>query len=364
MRKNFKPYTKQNKIANSFRKKTIDPGVDLNLKKDDDNLENIDDYWNMAEYIIDDSNITQVDNNVPKEAQDLIKKDKQKNKKFVVESLESSVINEVMDISTDGSKTTGEYNQPNKNPVPSDNDSEDTLFDINNIRESLSHNAVNKMSNVSNTSGFENNHQEEGTNEILETNTSGVMQKNKQDKKIKKNKKEKVNINKENKSDEEKIKSLEKKLKYEKKKIEDKKKDEKKTLKEKSIDKLKKNRKSSDVEIENYKGELLMGKNNKIYGMTKISSFFQGKSKLEPLITKKCLESGILFLNPGASILQETADNPFTIFLLKGTIEITLNNEFYKLDRDSCMFIDEGSAYNIIDKSRSGSSIFVTFKAK
>lgn len=412
MKKTYKPHSKQNKQVNSYRKKTIDPGVDLNIKKDDDNMENIDDYWHMAEYVMDDDKTSNDIKNIPKYAEDLVKKKAEKkdqsfkkdkdqsskkdkdqiskkdkkakdissqqddSKKYFIENLESSVINEVMDISTDGSKLTGDYKETlkkKKSETPKksnkqkneDTSGKDTLFDIDNIRESLSHNVLKKTSTQSNTSGLEINDEVGSINEISNsiTNKSDMTPK-----------KEMKKITKDKKSSKKELKENTDKLKKGKGKINETKKAKKKNTesdvtktgktkltetKEKS-----KKRRSSVNELYDYKGEPLIGKNNKIYGMTKISSLFQGRSKLEPLITKKSLESGILFLKPGASIVDEKADVAFTIFCLKGTIEITINNEKFRVGRESCLYVEEDSSYDIIDKSRNGSSMFVTFKSK
>jgi mannose-6-phosphate isomerase-like protein (cupin superfamily) len=403
MKKTYKPHSKQNKQVNSYRKKTIDPGVDLNIKKDDDNMENIDEYWDMAEYVMDDDKTSNDIKNIPKEAENLVKnktekkdkshstkKDKDNptkkdkdhptkkddSKKYFMENLESSVINEVMDISTDGSKLTGDYKETlkkKKSETPKksnkqkneDTSGEDTLFDIDNIRESLSHNVLKKTSIQSNTSGLDVNDGAGSLNELSNSITNKnemtpkkFMKKNTKDKKpSKKGSKESID-----------------KLKKGKGKINDTRKNKDSItdvdvnrVSKKKLNKTKemiKKRRSSVNASYDYKGEPLIGKNSKIYGMTKISSLFQGKSKLEPIITKKSLESGILFLKPGASILNENADVSFTIFLLKGTIEITINNEKFKVSRESCLYVEEGSSYDIIDKSRDGSSILVTFKAK
>lgn len=402
MKKTYKPHSKQNKQVNSYRKKTIDPGVDLNLKKDDDNMENIDDYWHMAEYVMDEDKTSNEIKNIPKEAENLVKKKKDtdkfkknedKKQSFFMENMESSVINEVMDISTDGSKLTGDYKETLTKPKSKtlkksskqkneDTSGEDTLFDIDNIRESLSHSALKKKSEQtaqSNTLGLEFNNDAGSLNETsfsstnkTESTPKKTMKNSNKEKKSQKKEpmKKGDKLKKENdKSDLIKTKkdnviesivtkknAIKKANKNDATKISKKKNDEAKPITKK--------KRSSVTSSYDFKGEHLMGKNNKLVGLTKITSLFQGRSKLEPLITKKSLESGILFLKSGASIVGEKADVCFTIFILKGTIEISIDNVKFKVGRESCLYVEEGSLYDIIDKSNDGSSLFVTFKSK
>ncbi|WUR04865.1 cupin-2 domain-containing protein [Vairimorpha necatrix] len=383
MRKNFKPHAKQNKLANSYRKKTIDPGVDLNLKKDDDNLENIDDYWNMAEYVMNEDQDSTLD-----QIKDL-------KKKTLLKDFETRILDDVMEISTDGSKMSTEHKQTqnvSNKQTKENEESEDTLFDINNIKENLTNtisNNLNISGDVSNTSGFDtnleikkiNNKQGIMKNKVMtktkkpETkaiNKSGAKTTSKPVAKPEPNKKselsKKSELNKKaelsKKAEVNKTTLRNKKLESNKRSEINKKRDDSKlSISVSNLSSSKSPRKSVDP-LSSYKGTSLISKSNKIYGMTKISSLYQGKSKLEPLVTKNSLEAGILFLNQGASILKETADNPFTLFLLKGHIEVSINNEVFRLDRDSCMFVDEGKEYNIIDKSKNGSTMFITFKAK
>lgn len=326
MRKSYKPQSKQNKLTNTYRKKTIDPGVDLDVKKDNDNLDNIDDYWDMAEYVMEDANSDISQKNVPREAQKLIKK----NKKLMLENVESSVIEDAMDILTDGTKDTS---------------ANSTLFDIDGIRDNVSSNKLKNSSSQNNTSVF-------GVNfDAIETETANssklsLKEIKKDSPKIMKSK----NLKKEEKKSEKKNDDF-KKIK----KTSEKKNEKKLSLKSKILE-----NKNNEI----FKGEVFKNSDGEILGLSKISSLYQGKSKLEPLITKKSLESGILFLESGSSIIREKADVSFTILVLKGTIKIKTNEKDFILKRESCFYIEEGMIYDIENDGDTEIKLFITFKAK
>ncbi|TBU16589.1 hypothetical protein CWI40_030430 [Ordospora colligata] len=58
MRKIYKPPSKRCK---NYRKKTLDPKSRLDIRKDEDDLENIDDYWKTAESVLRDDSATEIE---------------------------------------------------------------------------------------------------------------------------------------------------------------------------------------------------------------------------------------------------------------------------------------------------------------
>lgn len=62
MRKTYKPLARAEKASQMFRKKTLNVNDDLNIKHDDDDIENVDEYWSTAVSVIGNSTIDSIDN--------------------------------------------------------------------------------------------------------------------------------------------------------------------------------------------------------------------------------------------------------------------------------------------------------------
>lgn len=57
MKKTFKPMARTEKASHVYKKKTLNVTDDLNIKHDEDNLENVDEYWNAAASVLGNSTI-------------------------------------------------------------------------------------------------------------------------------------------------------------------------------------------------------------------------------------------------------------------------------------------------------------------
>ncbi|ELA41823.1 uncharacterized protein VICG_01175 [Vittaforma corneae ATCC 50505] len=62
MRKTYKPLARAEKASQMFRKKTLNVNDNLNIKHDDDDIENVDEYWSTAVSVIGNSTIDSIDN--------------------------------------------------------------------------------------------------------------------------------------------------------------------------------------------------------------------------------------------------------------------------------------------------------------
>lgn len=72
MRKTYKPLARVEKASQMFRKKTLNVNDDLNIKHDDDDIENVDDYWSTAMSVIGNSTIDSIDNGSVTEPSDTL----------------------------------------------------------------------------------------------------------------------------------------------------------------------------------------------------------------------------------------------------------------------------------------------------
>ncbi|KAH9411839.1 hypothetical protein HK407_03g05910 [Ordospora pajunii] len=58
MRRTYKPPSRRSKI---YRRKTLDPKSRLDIRRDEDDLENIDDYWKTAESVLRDDSVAEIE---------------------------------------------------------------------------------------------------------------------------------------------------------------------------------------------------------------------------------------------------------------------------------------------------------------
>ncbi|KAM0681103.1 hypothetical protein GINT2_000888 [Glugoides intestinalis] len=72
MRKTYKPLARVEKASQMFRKKTLNVNDDLNIKHDEDDIENVDDYWSTAMSVIGNSTIDSIDNGSVTEPSDTL----------------------------------------------------------------------------------------------------------------------------------------------------------------------------------------------------------------------------------------------------------------------------------------------------
>lgn len=61
MRKTYKPLARVEKASQMFRRKTLNVNDELNIRHDDDDIENVDDYWCTAASVIEDSFVDSID---------------------------------------------------------------------------------------------------------------------------------------------------------------------------------------------------------------------------------------------------------------------------------------------------------------
>lgn len=72
MKKTYKPMARTEKASQMFKKKTLNVNDDLNIKHDEDDIENVDAYWSTAMSVIGNSTIDSIDDTVVTEQSDTL----------------------------------------------------------------------------------------------------------------------------------------------------------------------------------------------------------------------------------------------------------------------------------------------------
>ncbi|AFN82628.1 hypothetical protein EROM_030090 [Encephalitozoon romaleae SJ-2008] len=331
MRKTYESASRLNKKMKSYRRRVLDPGTKLDVIKDDDNLENIDDYWKTAESVLRDDTTIEIE--------------------------ESSIYK---------SDTVEERNE---NDEP--NTQSDTLFDIKVIRESLS--AKSKevqipscresletnsiLENEGPPSSFESI---EGENENCNENVMGGNGFSDgigtSDFRIE----EKYNTV----SNDSRVLSrgvLEGKGISPAKEMRDRYRKRLQSLGKESERPVARKSMIQSKEIYEYKGETIYNSDGKEVAVTNISGLYRGRSAFEPLVTSSMLETAILFLNNLAFIKPEKAVCNFSIFMIKGTACIEMGQDKIILKRGSICVIEKETVYSISNSFGTGCTILLTY---
>ncbi|EOB14759.1 hypothetical protein NBO_16g0045 [Nosema bombycis CQ1] len=347
MKKTYKPLANQNKTATSFRRKTIDPKIDLGIKKDEDGLENIDDYWRVAESILEADSVSEADQNPP---------EVQNEKRFVINSLDSNVVNDEMSSSVGFSMISIEEKEEEKGNEPTfeeiklteANKSEDTtLYNIEEIKERLSHKTPSKIDENDN----EDIGEVEDTKSIV-INTSGFDKSKPTPKAQSKPKEEKVKQEK----------SKQEKPKQEKPKEKPKQKKSKEKLKEDPKNKVKKIKslgltaphKPSSI------SEPFIIKDKEV-GLSNVSASYTGKSELISLVKTGTSETAVLHLNPGAKIVKDLAYADFTLYVKKGNLDVTVQENNFVVKRDAILCIEKDVEYSLVNSGLRQVEAIITY---
>ncbi|WEL38167.1 hypothetical protein PFJ87_03g00230 [Encephalitozoon hellem] len=331
MRKTYESASRLNKKMKSYKKRVLDPGTKLDVMKDDDNLENIDDYWKTAESVLKDDTTIEIE--------------------------ESSIYK---------SDTIEERNE-NDDP----NTQSDTLFDIKAIRESLSArpkdgsipscresletNSILENEEPPNSFGkvevWNEDHDEIGEEEndfCHRPDTAGFEMEEK----------DSMGTNDSNDSSEDVSKNKgispakEMRDRY-RKRLQSLGKEPERSVVRKSM--------IQSREIYEYKGETIYNSDGKEVAVTNISGLYRGRSAFEPLVTSSMLETAVLFLNNLAFIKPEQAVCNFSIFMIKGTACIEMGQDKIILKRGSICVIEKGATYSISNSFGTRCTILLTY---
>ncbi|ADM11154.1 uncharacterized protein Eint_030080 [Encephalitozoon intestinalis ATCC 50506] len=329
MRKTYESTSRLSKKMKSYKKRILDPGTKLDVVKDDDNLENIDDYWRTAESVLKDDTTIEVD--------------------------ETSVYK---------SDTGGE----DENEEP--NAQSDTLFDIKTIRESLS--AKNRDVFLSSsresleTNSILENKRLSSSFERIEDKPEGQPKSPEDGKEFSGEFYTEISSRGEelNEYDDDRCSpnemgkdqgispAKEMKDRY-RKRLQSLGKGVEKSTARKSIIEPK--------EIYEYKGETIYNSEGKKVAVTNISALYRGRSAFEPLVASTMLETAILFLNNLAFIKPEKAVCNFSIFMIKGTVCIEMGHDKVILKRGSICIIEKGDVYSISNSFGTRCTILLTY---
>lgn len=131
MRKTYKPIARAEQVAQIFKKKTLAVTDNLNIKQDADNLENVDEYWSAAASVIGNRTIDSIDDtiisgesdtlfnikNIKQSIKNSIKNEEKQNKKRLTLKADDEVEDE-----TETSKESGTKYKLIKNEIKSINE--------------------------------------------------------------------------------------------------------------------------------------------------------------------------------------------------------------------------------------------------
>ncbi|KAF7683144.1 hypothetical protein TCON_1644 [Astathelohania contejeani] len=92
-----------------------------------------------------------------------------------------------------------------------------------------------------------------------------------------------------------------------------------------------------------------------------IPSMVREKNELIPLIRNAVIETGLMYLNYGAYIKDELANETFSIFVIKGTLNIKTEGNEFVIKKGDVAIIQKGWVYEIIGMGRNGNSLLINY---
>lgn len=325
MRKTYKLPSGQGKQTMVYKKKTLGPKTRLNVTKDEDELENIDDYWKTAESVLKDDN--------------------------TIEIGETSIHRG--DVSISESSLGNEANVTMQS---------DTLFDIKSIRENLS-----ARSKIQDSLGIKNNLDETGVS--LNGNESEHYALNRLEDEID-HEAEFESDNSARVQREPQIDDMENELNEElienglrwgrnarkliniRKKI---------CLGNEKPPGFIKGVNIGSRSMYEYRGKISCNAEGKKIAVTDISGLYNGKSGFKSLLESKTLETAIIFLNSSAFIKPEKAVFSFSVFVIKGAVCIEMNQDRITLKKGSLCIIERDTMYSVSNSSGKRCTMLLTY---
>lgn len=305
MKKTYKPVGLQNKQAKTYRKKTLDPRAKLNIMRDADDLENIDDYWRTAESVLKDDTIEIGETSIHR--------------------------SDCREYPGDGGDSSSQS---------------DTLFDIRSIRESLSAGQKAGLDSsrislkVSEGEEFQGLFGDECDAFKVTDGEALCEDQMPSDEDIDENYLEK-----------------------------DRKAEQPEAIRERLVSVGNRARQSVSMRCGNpelkvahkCEGETLYSPEGRGVAMTNISALYKGRSAFEPLVASGKLETAVLFLNSLAFVKSEKAVCNFSVFMIKGAACIEMDQDKIILKRGGICIVEKDTVYSISNSSGTGCTILLTY---
>lgn len=312
MAKTYRPGSKPCREAKAYRRKTLDHGAGLNIPRDDDDLENIDEYWKTAESVLKDDSTAEI------EETSIYKSD----------------------------------TEPRKGGEEADEQS-DTLFDIRAIRESLSAKAVAggalqcagspRTSSILENKAPPSSFREARSETCCSAESKGAEQTARLG----------FDSDAGMQADREVSPAKEMGDRY---------RNRVRSLGAGHARPVQRAMAESR-EIYEYKGETLRNSEGKEVAVTNVSGLYKGRSAFEPLMACGGLETAVLFLNSLAFIKPERAICSFSMFMVKGTVCMEMGQDKIILKRGSVCIVEQGTVYSISNSFGTRCTILLTYSA-
>lgn len=330
MRKTYKPLARVEKTSHVFGRKTLNVNDYLDIKVDDDNIENVDDYWSTAASVIGNSTIESMDNESTTEPSDTL---------FNIQNIRKSIRND-----SKNDKETAEeiYKQSIENNskkakltkivTSSDDESLIKIMDDTIVTEPANGSIV-KDSDV----GFDLDPRFDDTDNSVHSN----------------------NELKENVTNEQHI-QLKNNIKGE---------DMLKTFTQ--IQQPTKETTNQDDSVNSTERKRIQGHNpssNPSKKSTKKHEVEIGEAEIKPknnivspVVSSDTFDVATMSLDYLAFVENHKTENPFSIFVINGIVEIKVNKKIHRAKKGTVVVVEKDDVYSIDCVSRSGSVLLLTY---
>ncbi|KAI5149502.1 hypothetical protein ENBRE01_0945 [Enteropsectra breve] len=380
MRKTYKPIDRKDRASQMYRRKTLNVNDALNIQHDEDDIENVDAYWDTAVSVIGNSTIDALDDTVNTEQTDTL---------FNIKNIRQSIRSKNPDRKLKYPKEEGKANILAKNTKlkaqkkltlnPYDNDSDD-LIDISALEaeEKMKENTSNLKKDVNEGKKRQNTQheskakeEESSKNETLpniagnenniglsfdnyEPNISinsdaNISYSETNEKQTKTKNNIKLSGNKEPM-----LKAMKqgaaKKMKRSIERSEDG--NDSRSSNTDSVISTRKNKKSKkSLDDSRIKGSLLI-ENVKDSVML---------NKVKPVVCSQSINTATIDFDYLAYIKNEKAENAFSIFVVRGNVEISTGTSSRMIKRGEVTVIEAGMVYSMQCLSKQGAVLFLTY---
>lgn len=383
MKKFYKPLARVEKASQIFKKKTLNVNDNLNVKHDDDDIENVEDYWNTAVSVIGNSTIDSIDhsiltevsdtlfniNNIRKSIRNTLNEDKNK---ITIKQLEKDSIKiPESHFIRDQSTILDFAQEPEVKNFKNSNTSVNDDTDIQPWNQLDGSELIGKMKTKEALGNFE---KENKTNKVenikenlIEKPTTETLKDNETDNSVKKANQREINYfedsgfdynaepalfpidvsHSETNSMEVNINELEEKIKTE---------SEMQVLKSFSTKKA--------AETSPVKKKVEKSKPTKrMSGSFVVEKASKGIrcNTTSPIVCSKTLNTAIMSFDYFAYCSEFKAENSFSLYVIKGQVQISVNDSKKIVKNGETTIIEKGDVYSIDCFSKNGAKLFLTF---
>nr|AHW68368.1 hypothetical protein NP_c59 [Nosema pernyi] len=100
---------------------------------------------------------------------------------------------------------------------------------------------------------------------------------------------------------------------------------------------------------------------DKEVGLSNVSASYTGKSELISLVKTSSSETAVLHLNPGAKILKDLAYADFTLYVKKGNLDVTVQENNFVVKRDAILCIEKDVEYSLVNSGLRQVEAIITY---